>query len=235
MSKILCHRHVFSELPGDVPGDAENTLSAEEWSRSGQFRMAADRRRYILARLALRRMLGNALGRQAADVRISIDTFGKPFCDGISFNLSHSHQAILIVLTDDAKIGVDVEHVRPLPDMPKLIENFFHAHEAEACYGGRPRTGAPDEAAFYTCWVRKEAVLKAIGMGLHFPLTAFMVNAGTDGGHPVLEMAMEAGKWADAQELEAPWSIRDVPMDGPYRAALAINREDVDITYVDRL
>ena len=116
-------------------------------------------------RAAVRARLLEVLG----DVEILVDEHGRPWAPGVSFNVSHSGAIGLIAVAEgDRRVGVDVEQVRPDTDFRALAARFFHPDEARAIGDRRD--------AFFRCWTRKEAVVKALGRGLAHPLDRFVVD-----------------------------------------------------------
>ena len=157
--------HIRRDWPRDRTEAA--TLSAPEREKASRFRFDADARRFVLGRLALRRLLGEIGGLAPEALEITADKLGKPTCPqlpGWSFNLSHSGDFVLIGLSPQHSIGVDVEaHATPFPfDIAPLLGR----REAELI------AEAPAEQAarlFYSFWTIKEAALKALGCGLAVP------------------------------------------------------------------
>jgi 4'-phosphopantetheinyl transferase len=156
---------VGQALRGDGP------LDASELARARRFVFEHDGRRFVAARLALRRILGAALGCAPAALAIDAPPLQRPRvagAAGIDFSLSHSGRLALVAVARAAPLGVDVEEWRPVPDAAALAARLFTAAECEtlraAAQDGQPVSAA--EAAFLTCWTRKEAVLKSTGLGL---------------------------------------------------------------------
>ena len=157
--------HIRRDWPRDRAEAA--TLSAPEREKASRFRFDADARRFVLGRLALRRLLAEIGGLAPEALEITADKLGKPTCPqlpGWSFNLSHSGDFVLIGLSPQHSIGVDVEaHATPFPfDIAPLLGR----REAELI------AEAPAEQAarlFYSFWTIKEAALKALGCGLAVP------------------------------------------------------------------
>ena len=157
--------HIQRDWPTDRTEAA--TLSAPEREKASRFRFDADARRFVLGRLAIRRLLAEIGGLAPEALQIVDDKLGKPTCPqlpGWSFNLSHSGDFVLIGLSPQHPIGVDVEaHTTPFPvDIAPLLGR----READLI------AGAPAEQAaqlFYTFWTIKEAALKALGCGLAVP------------------------------------------------------------------
>jgi 4'-phosphopantetheinyl transferase len=153
---------------GQAPGEAAvATLSAAERARAARFVFERDRRRYLAAHVALRRLLAEATGIAASELVFQEGPFGKPHLPdpaAPSFNLSHSGDVALIGIgPPGVEIGVDVEVRRTMSDALELAERHFAPAEIDAL-----RSTPPDQRdhAFLRGWTRKEACLKAIGSGL---------------------------------------------------------------------
>jgi 4'-phosphopantetheinyl transferase len=126
----------------------------------------------------LRRLLAAYDCGAAEELRFLIGPQGKPTLhDGrLSFNLSHSGAvAIVAVAPGEVDLGIDVEHVRPMANMEKLVGRFFSPLERTAL-SSQPLERR--EAAFFRLWTRKEAFIKATGKGLTRPLDSFTVSLG---------------------------------------------------------
>ena len=141
-------------------------LDAEEQARMDRLRPPAARTRFAAAHAALRTVLGRAVGCEPAAIRMVRGPSGKPRLDGPgpAFNMAHSGDVAVIAVGGRADLGVDVEVRRPVPRLGAMIRYACTPVE-------RAALGAvPDDAArtdrFLELWVRKEAVLKAIGRGL---------------------------------------------------------------------
>ncbi|KAA3659253.1 MAG: 4'-phosphopantetheinyl transferase, partial [Chloroflexi bacterium] len=156
-------------------------LSADERDRAGRFHFDRDRFHYIVGRGILRQLIGRYLGINPAQIEFEYGEYGKPMIhttqqmpDGwLEFNLSHSHGMALYAFVIDREVGVDIEQIRPLSDAHSIAERYFSASEYEK-FTAVPPTLQPQ--AFFNCWTRKEAYIKAIGDGLTCPLDAFDVT-----------------------------------------------------------
>jgi 4'-phosphopantetheinyl transferase len=154
---------------------AHSPLDEAERARAARFVFERHRRWYTAARTALRGILGAYLGLGAAAVPIEIAPLGRPrlavaasaSADGdapaLDFNLSHCDALALVAVARHGPLGVDVERVRTMDDALALAERHFVADEIEQV---AQASGAARAAAFFTCWTRKEAVLKSTGVGL---------------------------------------------------------------------
>jgi 4'-phosphopantetheinyl transferase len=147
----------------------ERTLSDEERRRASQFVFERDRRRYIAARGLLRTLLASYLQVQASEVRFQYGEHGKPALADeacgvpLTFSVAHSGDLALYAIANRFAVGVDVERIRPVEDADRLAREIMSDRE----YAGyRALTASARPRAFLTCWTRKEACLKATGVGL---------------------------------------------------------------------
>jgi len=141
-------------------------FSADERERAAHFRFGDDRRRFLAAHHALRHVLGLALKREPGALAFEADAQGKPRlleAGGLEFNLSHSVHQCLIGISTHRPIGVDVEVMQPVTDAEALARRHFTQSEFEQW----ERNPAGDrDRVFLQGWTRKEACLKALGVGL---------------------------------------------------------------------
>jgi medium-chain acyl-[acyl-carrier-protein] hydrolase len=187
--------------------ELERTLAPDERQRADRFLFPHDRHRFIAARGTLRTLLGRYLGREPAGVPIRTNAQGKPELDGegggLRFNLAHSHGLALFAFTRGREVGVDLEKVRADLNGEQLAERFFSAREVE---GLRSLPPGQRREAFFACWTRKEAYLKATGMGLRLPLDCFDVSL-APAAAALLETRhdpAEAGRWSLCDLAPAP-------------------------------
>jgi 4'-phosphopantetheinyl transferase len=151
-------------------------LTPEELAKASRFHFESLRRFSIVGRGALRFLLGTYTGIGAAAVRFRFGPKGKPMLAKsapVKFNLAHSGEIALVGVTLDCEIGVDVERVRAIDDMKQIAHHFFCLEEANELMTLRP---IEREAAFFRCWTRKEAFIKATGEGLNEPLDRVQVT-----------------------------------------------------------
>jgi 4'-phosphopantetheinyl transferase len=158
-------------------------LSPDERTRADQFVFSPDRRNFIVARGILRDILSRYLHCQAAEIRFCTELNGKPGLDcantsiRLDFNLSHSSGYLVVAVTQGKKVGVDIEMVRPVPDIDLITSQSFSEYERNML---ALLTGEEKLLGFYRCWTRKEAYLKAVGSGLSIPLDSFDVSLAED-------------------------------------------------------
>lgn len=173
--------HVWAVNLGRHPDSVracETCLSPEEQGRAAELRLPDVRRRFVVARAALRNLLAGYLGESPERLEFSYAVRGKPGLAGaagqrIQFNLAHSADLALIAVTKRVPVGVDVEAVRVMPDAELIAARFFAPREAETLGKVKVEERA---AAFFRLWTRKEAWLKATGDGIAESLARFEVS-----------------------------------------------------------
>ena len=195
---------------------AGKILTQDETRRADRFLRAEHGHRFTTARAALRTLLAGYLDAQSGDLCLEQGQYGKPHLAGehadsrIQFNVSHSGELALAAFCLDAPIGIDIEQNRPRPDMLKIAKRFFAKQEVDTLLCIEPEH---QQAAFYTCWTRKEAYIKARGDGLHHPLKGFQVSLAPEDPPALLH--------ADGEPQDGPWTLYTLfPGDG-YTGALA--------------
>ena len=197
------------------------TLAPDERKRCSRFRNHRDRRRFIVARGALRDLLGRYVGAPADQIHFVYNEFGKPalgpgFGDRLSFSLSHAGPYALVAVAGGADVGVDVEEVRAHPDCMDIARPFFSATEVEQL------EQIPEDfrvRAFFGCWTMKEAYVKARGQGLSIPLSSFSVPVTRD---PADDSLMEIEDASNGVEPARRWSLYRVRSAPGCVGALAI-------------
>ncbi len=153
-------------------------LGDNERERVARFRFEYLRRRYTIAHGFLRDLLGRYLGTPPEKLAFETGAHGKPFVRGttLRFNLSHSEDLAACAVTSGRSVGVDVEYIRPVPELDAIAARFFAG-------GERERIGQANDPsrAFFECWTRKEAYIKGVGGGLSIPLTSFDTSTAVEG------------------------------------------------------
>jgi len=194
------------------------TLSADERARADRFCFQRDRMQFIVARGLLRNILGRYLGLAPDQLCFANTLHEKPALPetagalALRFNVSHSHCAALIAVTHDREIGVDIERIRVVAADIEIARRYFSPGEL-AVLEALPQDLRTE--AFFRCWTRKEAYIKARGGGLSIPLDQFDVSLALG------ESAVRLQTKADPQEA-ARWSLRDLDPGPGYAAALAV-------------
>lgn len=166
-------------LEANVP----STLTADELERAARFLQKEDADRFAVARIALRELLGEYSGLAAGMIALGAGKHGKPYLANptrqcVEFNLTHAGNVVLIAISSHGPVGVDVELICPRVPGDRLAERFFAPGEV-AALRSLPEHLRRD--AFFACWTRKESLIKALGLGLSFPLAAFEVGVASRG------------------------------------------------------
>ncbi len=193
------------------------TLTADERARAERFYFQKDREQFIVARGLLRAILGRYLDAEPSQLRFSYSPYGKPSlagefnADALCFNLSHADGLALYAVTRGRQLGIDIEHVRADLADEQVAERFFSPREVAEL---RTFSGSMRPLAFFNCWTRKEAYIKARGEGLSLALDQFDVSLAPGGPAALLSTA--------GNPLEAfRWSLRELTPGAGYVAALA--------------
>ncbi|HEX2093753.1 MAG TPA: 4'-phosphopantetheinyl transferase superfamily protein [Longimicrobiaceae bacterium] len=220
--------HVWC-APLDPPEESvrryRELLATDELARVDRFRFDRDRRRSTVARGVLRMLLGRYLAESPRRVEFRYESHGKPVLAGgpadrgVRFNVSHSGELALFAFTRGRELGVDVELVHSIEDAEQIAERFFSAAE-NAVFRSLP--AELREEAFFNCWTRKEAYIKAVGEGLSFPLHVFDVSLAP--GEPARLLDSR-----DPEQAER-WSLYGLPDPAPgYKAALVVEGSGCEV------
>jgi 4'-phosphopantetheinyl transferase len=188
--------------------------------RSARFQFERDQQRFIVARGALRDLLGRYLHTQPSQLRFTCNEFGKPdlspeFGNRLKFNLSHSAGLALIAIATASNVGVDLEYIRAQSDYADIARRFFSAAEVEYLMALPSHLYTE---AFFSCWTKKEAYLKACGEGLATPLNSFSVPPTTDPAHTPVDLHVVSRDIVPAKR----WSLFTLRPAPGYAGALAI-------------
>ena len=198
------------------------TLAPDEQSRANRFYFQVDRDHFIVARGILRAILGRYLETEPDRVGFNYTSYGKPELNkefdrhDLRFNVSHSHGLALFAVTRNREIGVDLEEIRPGIAGEKIAERFFSPEEVSVL---RALPKDLQDEAFFNCWTRKEAYIKAKGEGLSMPLDTFNVSLVPG------ESAELFSTKADPQEASR-WRLRELFPAPGFAAAIAVEGKD---------
>jgi 4'-phosphopantetheinyl transferase len=194
------------------------TLAGDEKARAERFRFAEGRARFTAARGVLRDILAHYAAVEPASLQFGYQPSGKPFLlagtgEGeLQFNLSHSRAMGLYGVTLGRPVGVDVELVRQGPEFSRIADRFFTSKEAEALRNCPAHLQAE---AFFRCWTRKEAFIKASGEGFARGLASFEVSIEPGDCDALL------GASDDPAAVER-WRLADVDAGAGFAAAVAV-------------
>ena len=194
----------------------QNILSDDGKKSAARFHFAHDQRRFVVRRAVLRQLLAVNLDLHPEEIKIDSAHFQKPKIAAaqnsrrLQFSSSHSGDWALIALAQNGEVGVDVEQHRPLPDAADLVKNYFSDWEiAEFARLSEPMRAE----GFFNCWTRKEAFVKALGLGLTYPLKNFSVTLAP--GQPAALVAVSGD--ANAREK---WRMVSLDVAPAHAAAL---------------
>jgi 4'-phosphopantetheinyl transferase len=193
-------------------------LSSDELTRASRFHFSRDRQRFVAGRALLRTILSGYLRTDAHSLIFSYSKKEKPSLasdqadSGVTFNVSHSGAIALLAFTRRREIGVDVEQVRKDADLEAIARRFFSTGEQNQL-AALPAEERGD--AFFRCWTRKEAYIKATGDGLSLPLNQFDVSLEVGEANALIATrpdSAEAGNWL----------LREVSAGAGYMAAVCV-------------
>jgi 4'-phosphopantetheinyl transferase len=193
-------------------------LSDAERDRANRFKFDVDRERYIVSHTAMRSILARYLGCDPSEIAYAIGAHGKPELAPASrilqleFNLSHSNDAALVAVAPGRAVGVDIEHIQQKLGWQEIADRFFAPGEIQKLHA---LPSGEQLRAFFTCWTRKEAYIKAKGGGLSIPLQEFEVSLARDEDPAILWHA------EGAQETQ-PWQFGAIDSPAGYVASIAV-------------
>lgn len=199
-------------------------LSPDESDRAGRHAYERDWRRYVVARGRLRELLAARLNTPPDKIGFSYGKRGKPMLappfsrSGLHFNVAHSGELAVYAFSHEGEVGVDVEALRALPDADDIAARFFSAVEYSAY---RALDNHHKRIGFFNCWTRKEALLKALGDGLHYPLDAFDVTLAPGEPARLLRLADTPGEncgWRLTSFVPAPGYVGALATETTYAA-----------------
>ena len=206
------------DSPGVSVPELSGVLAPDERDRAARFHFPRDRDRWIAGRGVLRFLLARYLGGRPERLGFAYGAQGKPAlattdaAAGLRFNVSHSAGVALYAVTRGRDVGVDVEALRADFATDEIAERFFSPAERQALRGLPPERRCE---AFFACWTRKEAYIKARGQGLSLALDAFDVSLTP--GEPAALLATRD----DAAQAER-WSLHALDPGPGFAGAVAV-------------
>lgn len=195
--------HVWYAALGDACRETDfiSCLSPEERDRAQRFRFEEHRRRYVAFHGVARTFLGKYLELRPEEIRFQLGPYGKPSVvaeqnpEGLSFNMSESQGHALYGITRERAVGVDIERIRDVNNMERIITDTFTPAEQAAFRG---LSMDEKRGMFFACWTRKEAFVKAVGLGLSLPLSSFDAPLGGETPAPLSRLdgnVGDASRW----------------------------------------
>ena len=209
MFELACNFQTIARL--------KKFLNQAEWQKVLRFCFERDRNSYIAGRGLLRLILGLYLDKSPSNIHFDYGPQGKPVLakqhvSSLNFNLSHSNNLVLLAFSCNRDVGVDIEYHRYLMDWQGIAKYYFAPGEQSALKKLPPEQ---QQHAFFDCWTRKEAYIKALGGGLSIPLDQFEVSLAPN--QPARLISVE-GK----TEKSKRWSMVGIDTQSNYSAALVV-------------
>jgi 4'-phosphopantetheinyl transferase len=202
-------------------------LTPAEQDRANHFHFKCDRSRWIVARGLLRTILARYLSVEPREIRFVYGASGKPALatehgdTSLTFNLSHADDLAAYAIGRAPEIGIDVERIRPVPELEQIAEGFFSLGERAALMA---LPASERTIGFFNCWTRKEAYVKATGDGLAHPLDRFDVSLAPD--EPATLLHVDGAPWQASE-----WSLAAFMPAPDVRGALAVRGTTQTVTY----
>lgn len=203
-----------------------NLLNFQEKDRAAKFISEQAKNNFIVARGMLRSLLAKYLHIKPQDLLFQQGQHGKLYLNSstLQFNLSHSHDLALFIFALHQPVGIDVEFIRDDFDCAHIAQRFFSKKETADLL-----TLPPDQQlhAFFNCWSRKEAFIKAIGRGIFFALDEFSVEVSNkQEGRLQLQIT-------DPEFNAKDWSLEALNPAYGYVGAFAISRQKYEVSFYE--
>lgn len=220
-----CHVwHVSLDMADDDLARLRRHLSIDEQIRADSFILPSPRRQFIVTRSTLRLLLGRYLGTDSASTTFRTNSHGKPRLpppdDDLYFNVSHSGEHALIALCRGAEVGIDIERHRMLDDWSGMAKMIWCAEDMIEWIN----LSADERCrAFYLAWTRKEAMAKAIGLGMATDFKKLRVSFSPAAKATLLNLDQAFGS-------AATWSLIDIETPPNYAAALAARSPGIRVS-----
>lgn len=203
-----------------------NLLSINEKEQANRFYFDRDRIRHIITHGVLRLLISGYLGIKHNDIYYNYNKYRKPELPTVAnkklcFNLSHSGTYIVYAFSWNRELGIDIEKIKTIKDADSIVGRFYSEHENND-YFSLPDTVR--SKAFFNCWTRKEAYIKARGDGLHFPLNRFSISINPDDPPVLIDVKDEP--------LEKDrWHFHEFKVNDEYCSVIAIEDKKIVFRY----
>ncbi len=213
------------DQPAKVITKLAPLLSQDEYQRAMRYYRPVDRDRFIVGRGILRKIISAYLSLPPGQLRFTYNEYGKPAVSddqndrALNFNLSHSAELILYAVTRGRVVGIDIEYIRKDFATLEIAEHFFSKDEVAAL-----KSLPTDQrtTGFFNCWSRKEAFIKAKGMGVSYPLDRFSVSLAP--GEPPALLKVD-----DDEREVARWKMYELKPGAGYAAAMIATEPPVTL------
>lgn len=201
-------------------------LSHEERYQAQQFRFVQDQQRYVISHGCLRMILGQYLHIAPQEVQLGVQAAGKPVVKFpkqpvIHFNLTHAGQ-LAAVAVSEKPVGVDIEQIDHNMRFDEVVPQFMSVHE-QAIFRRLPMN--LKATAFYCCWTRKEAYVKALGKGLGYPIKQVTVS-----------LSQQIEPWKDEYDPDEQkkWHMFHLKVPHGYMGAVVGQEKELDLFTMDK-
>jgi 4'-phosphopantetheinyl transferase len=206
--------------------DYTSLLSKDELERANKFRFEKDRLTYITARGVLREMISKYIDKRPSEITFLYNAQSKPYIISdidLEFNVSHSGHMILLAFTISHPLGVDIEYNKREIELPMIARSFFAQSETDDLLS---LSQNEQLSAFYNCWTRKEAFIKAKGGGLSIPLDQFEVSL-----LPKDRPELKVIRW-DQEDVQN-WRMQSLRYGTDYTGAVIVHNPAAEFQYFD--
>lgn len=216
---------ISTSLQNDNLAKFYSVLTPDQRARAKRMRVREKRNQYVIAQGLTRMLIGKRVGADPRALEFDRGPKGKPYLGGeyadagIQFNMTHTSHMALVAITLNREVGIDVERIRENLQWEKLANRYFSPLEYSG-YSKLPE--AVRLRAFFTCWTRKEAVLKAIGTGLGGGLASFDVSADPDTPPALLD-----NRWNG--RFHGNWTLHQLQPGPGYVATLVAERDGFEV------
>ena len=214
--------HFLPLRDGPYHEELASLLSSDERDRAERFHFNRDCSRFTTTRAALRLLIGKYLSASPQEITFAYSGYGKPRLSddvGFQFNVSHTKDMAMFAFTRIGEVGIDVERHRQVKMLDGMAERCLAAPQYQQFSS---LTDEAKESAFFRFWTRKEAVIKAVGLGLSQPLKDFDVSF-LEGE----EASLLRAEWKFGDVAE--WSLREIEVSPEHQAAVAIRNRQVRV------
>jgi 4'-phosphopantetheinyl transferase len=204
------------DQPADMIAKLTPFLSQDEYQRVMRRYRPVARDRFIVGRGILRKIISAYLALQPGQLRFTYNEYGKPAVSddqndcALNFNLAHSAELVLYAVTRGRVVGIDIEYIHDDFATLEIAEHFFSKDEVAAL---KSLPADQRTIGFFNCWSRKEAFIKAKGMGVSYPLDSFTVSLAP--GEPPALLKVD-----DDKREVARWKMYELKPGADYAAAL---------------
>lgn len=209
----ICVFYAFLDEIAQGDLNIEGMLSLDEILRAQRYVHKRDGKRFAIGRAVLRMILGRYLSIQPEAISFQHNEFGKPTLDGpdLYFNMSKSAGRATYAISRNRQIGVDIEHIRDIPQMDQIAQRFFSKSENELL---NAQPDSTKKEFFFQLWSRKEALAKAVGTGLSKTYNTIDLTSGPSDPLRLLRLVDDSKKDRD-------WAVIDIGHKDGYASALA--------------